>query len=97
ARRTARAARRKSSAPLGVEGLENRNLLSAGALDTSFNTVGKNTLGFNLGGAVDDVSHGSALQADNKIVMVGAASTAPGYPSADFAIARFNPNGTPDT
>ncbi|MDZ4405030.1 LamG-like jellyroll fold domain-containing protein [Prosthecobacter sp.] len=61
-----------------------------GALDTSFNGTGKITLGL----AQNDVLEGVALQSDGKIVAVGyTGATTP----HDFAVLRYNSDGTPDT
>ena len=56
-----------------------------GSLDTSFSGDGKQTTGFGAAAGV-------ALQADGKIVAVGEASA-----TGDFALARYNPNGSLDT
>ena len=61
-----------------------------GSLDTSFSGDGKQTTDF---GGFDE-ANGVALQADGKIVAVGARSLAA---SDDFALARYNPNGSLDT
>ena len=60
-----------------------------GSLDTSFSGDGKQTTDF--GGS--DGAAGVALQGDGKIVAVGSTSAGDG----DFALARYNPNGTLDT
>jgi uncharacterized delta-60 repeat protein len=57
-----------------------------GSLDTSFSGDGKRTQGF--GGS--DRAHGVVLQADGKIVVAGIGD-------GDFALARYNPNGSLDT
>lgn len=61
-----------------------------GTLDTSFDGDGRLTREFiitpDAGGGAADI----AIQADGKIVVVGSTGS-------DFAVARFNPNGTPDT
>ena len=61
-----------------------------GSLDTSFGTGGKvaTALGANQVGAED-----MTLQADGKILVAGSTITPTG---ADFALARFNPDGTLD-
>ena len=59
---------------------------SNGSLDTSFSGDGKLTTDF--GGL--DVANGVALQGDGKIVAVGRGG------NGDFALARYNPNGTLD-
>jgi uncharacterized delta-60 repeat protein len=58
-----------------------------GDLDTSFDTDGKRTASF---GASDDVGRAVAIQSDGKIVMAG-------YSGSDFAVARFNTDGSLDT
>ena len=63
-----------------------------GSLDTSFSGDGKQTTDF---GATRDGATGVALQGDGKIVAVGAAGSA--ATSSDFALARYNPNGSLDT
>jgi uncharacterized delta-60 repeat protein len=62
-----------------------------GTLDTSFSGDGKQTTDF---GASDGAS-GVAVQADGRIVTVGFAISEAG--EADFALARYNPNGNLDT
>jgi uncharacterized delta-60 repeat protein len=64
-----------------------------GSLDTSFSGDGKQTTNF---GGPDDGATGVAVQANGKIVVVGGASGA-GTGGRDFAIARYNPNGSLDT
>ena len=59
-----------------------------GSLDPSFSGDGRKRLSF--GG--DERAFGMAIQANGKIVVVGRA----GPTGDDFAIARFNPNGSPD-
>ncbi|MFH1140349.1 MAG: delta-60 repeat domain-containing protein, partial [Chloroflexota bacterium] len=61
-----------------------------GSLDTTFGTSGKVTTDF--GG--DDAGESMAIQSDGAIVMVGW-SNAGG--NADFALARYNANGSLDT
>ena len=60
-----------------------------GSLDTSFSGDGKQTTDF--GGA--ERATGVALQADGKIVALGLT----GGLGSDFALARYNPNGSLDT
>ena len=62
-----------------------------------YNTNGSLDSGFGAGGAVitdfggnNDFGNGIAIQPDQKIVVVGESNE-------DFAIARYNSNGTPDT
>src|SRR6185503_14446952 len=64
-----------------------------GALDTSFSGDGKQTTNF---AGVADGANGVALQASGKIVAAGATTDGDGNP-ADFALARYDPNGSLDT
>jgi uncharacterized delta-60 repeat protein len=64
-----------------------------GSLDTTFSGDGLQTTAFGLG--ADDQANGVALQGDGKIVAAGYASG--GATGRDFALARYNPNGTLDT
>ena len=63
-----------------------------GTLDTSFSGDGKQTTGFARG---SNGARGVALQGDGKIVAVGSAADTTG--SFDFALARYNTNGSLDT
>ncbi len=66
-----------------------------GTLDTSFSGDGRKTTDF---AGIDDGATGVALQSDGKIVVVG--RTGFGSPfgdTFDFAVARYNPNGSLDT
>jgi uncharacterized delta-60 repeat protein len=63
-----------------------------GTLDTTFGTGGKVTTDF---AGNDDQAFAVVLQSDGKIVAAGQAST--GYRGGDFALARYNPNGSLDT
>src|SRR6185295_1528746 len=63
---------------------------SNGSLDTSFSGDGKQTTDF---GSSSDRAHGVAIQADGKIVAAGQSVSGLG----DFALARYNPNGSLDT
>jgi uncharacterized delta-60 repeat protein len=67
-----------------------------GSLDTSFDGDGVATIDF-VGGY--DYVNAMALQADGKIVLVGASSSDNSAQSvtADSALARLNTNGSPDT
>ncbi len=60
-----------------------------GSLDTSFSGDGKQTTDF---GGADRSANGVAIQGDGKIVAVASAPA-----GADFALARYNPNGSLDT
>ncbi len=61
-----------------------------GSLDTSFSGNGRQTTDFGGG----DDANGVALQGDGKIVVAGT-TTATG--EGDFALARYNPDGSLDT
>ncbi len=63
---------------------------SNGSLDLSFSTDGKVIT--DLGG--DEYGRNMAIQGDGKIVVVG--STSDGSTNIDFALARYNSNGTLD-
>lgn len=65
-----------------------------GVLDTTFGTGGLVLTDF--GGGTNDKSLAVALQPDDKIVVAGETSTGSIF-STDFAIARYNPDGTLDT
>jgi uncharacterized delta-60 repeat protein len=62
-----------------------------GTLDTSFNGTGMVTTPF---GNSDDIALSVAIQGDGKIVVAGDSITGTSY---DFALARYNPDGTLDT
>ena len=62
------------------------------ALDTSFSGDGMVTLSFTTPG--NDVGSGIAVQADGKIVVVGTSNSGSG--NSDFAVARFNDDGSLD-
>lgn len=65
---------------------------SNGSLDTTFDTDGKATT--NFGTAIDGLSS-MAIQTDDKIIAFGYYTTSANL--GDFAIARFNTNGSLDT
>ncbi len=67
---------------VGIHGL-----LAAGDLDTTFGSAGKVVTPV---GPYDDYAHGVAIQSDGKIVVVG-------YTNDDWALARYNTNGSLDT
>ena len=67
-------------------------IAAAGDLDTSFSGDGKQMTDFGFG--ADDGASGVALQSDGKIVAVGTARG--GATGNDFALARYNPNGSLD-
>lgn len=62
-----------------------------GSLDTTFDTDGKVTTSFSSG---NDVATGIKLQGDGKILVEG---YSPGPGDLDFALVRYNKNGTLDT
>jgi uncharacterized delta-60 repeat protein len=64
-----------------------------GSLDTSFDGDGKVTTDF--AGGVDQAFGGVAIQADGKIVAAGCLACFSGTP--DFALARYNTDGSLDT
>ncbi|MBD2022534.1 DUF4347 domain-containing protein [Leptolyngbya sp. FACHB-36] len=64
-----------------------------GTIDTSFGNSGKVTTDF---GFSDDKGYDIAIQSDGKIVVAGTRISG-ARSDADFAVARFNANGTIDT
>jgi uncharacterized delta-60 repeat protein len=64
-----------------------------GSLDPSFDGDGKVSTGFAVG--VDDTASGVAIQADGKIVVAGASGA--GTTPYNFALARYNSNGSVDS
>jgi uncharacterized delta-60 repeat protein len=75
-------------------------LLTGGTPDPDFNADGRVTLGFDLGGAGGsnaDVAFAIHIQHDGSIVLVGSADTSTIISSnLDIAIARLQPDGSPD-
>jgi uncharacterized delta-60 repeat protein len=67
---------------------------SNGTLDTTFGTSGKVTTDFAGSNDVPSEPYGVALQGDGKIVVIGQTLVGDVY---DFALARYNTNGTLDT
>ncbi len=68
-------------------------ILPDGTLDTTFGTSnGKTTV--NFGGSLDDFASAMFVQPDGKIVLAG---TVQSGGNNNFAIARFDANGIPDT
>ena len=65
-----------------------------GTLDTSFGTGGQAAVPFNQSGF--DTAQDVAVQADGKIVVVGLTTSSVTF-NDDFALARFNADGTLDT
>src|SRR5687767_11486935 len=70
-----------------MEPLEDRTLLTAGALDPTFGLGGKVTTDFSLSA---DSGRSVAVQGDGKIVVAGLS----GF---DFAVARYNDDGSLDS
>ena len=62
------------------------------SLDTSFSSNGKVTISFSAG---NDVGSDIAVQSDDKIVVVGTSDQGSGI--SEFAVARFNVDGSLDT
>jgi uncharacterized delta-60 repeat protein len=77
-------------------------LTADGQLDTTFNSTGKQTVAFDLGGLKADRLSALAIQDDGKILAAGSAVTGTvsqgltTQPSTHFAIARLQADGTPD-
>src|SRR2546425_829749 len=67
----------------------------SGQLDQSFGTHGKVLTDFSGGGS-DDSAFALAIQSDGKIVAAGR-SIAANATKGDFAVARYNSDGTLDT
>jgi uncharacterized delta-60 repeat protein len=67
--------------------------LPNGAIDTTWGNSGFTYTDFNGRG---DLAHASVLQPDGKLVVAGNANIEQGE-DYDFAVARYNPNGTLDT
>jgi uncharacterized delta-60 repeat protein len=65
-----------------------------GSLDASFGSQGKVTTDFF--GEMDS-AFGVAIQENGKVAVAGYALTSSAMESRDFALARYNANGTPDT
>jgi uncharacterized delta-60 repeat protein len=76
-----------------LEQLEDRTVLNAGAFDPSFGTGGQ--VLFNFTNNSGNSLHGIAFQADGKIVAAG--STNDHTQAQDFALARFNTDGSVDS
>src|SRR4051812_12065086 len=83
-----------------LETFEDRCLLSAGALDLTFGSGGIVTTHAGLAGATSESARAVTLQPDGKLIAVGPASTATyqgGFYRYDFAVVRYNVDGTLDT
>jgi uncharacterized delta-60 repeat protein len=78
-----------------VEALEDRCLLSSGALDPTFGSGGTVTTSLTKDG--DDVAHGILLQSNGDLIAYGAAYTGTaGYSPVGFGLARYTPSGSLD-
>ncbi len=66
-----------------------------GSLDTSFNSTGK--LVTDIGSATNDWGRGVTVQTDGKIVVTGITLPGSEWSSGDFAVVRYNTNGSLDT
>jgi uncharacterized delta-60 repeat protein len=75
-----------------LECLEDRDLLTAGSLDPSFGAGGRVTAVFP--GAFDSAAAALVIQSDGKIVVAGSVNASPTL--KDFALARYNPDGSLD-
>jgi uncharacterized delta-60 repeat protein len=84
---------RRSQPRPALEPLEDRTVLSAGALDPTFGTGGK--VVFDLPGSSRSTLTDIALQPDGKIIAVGGINDF--SQAQDFAVVRFNPDGSRDT
>ena len=69
-------------------------IAAAGDLDSTFSGDGRQTTNFSPG---RDEANGVAIQSDGKIVVVGSTPVVHTDTDNDFAVARYNPNGTLDT
>lgn len=65
-----------------------------GDLDTTFGRNGKVKTDFNRH---NDLAYGMALQADGKVIVAGISFEGNSAQGGDFAVARYNTNGTLDT
>ena len=73
-----------------------------GSLDAGFGSAGLVTTDLIVGGIVEEVARAVAIQADGRIVVAGYTGSfgRPGRPTGDrfdFALARYNANGSLDT
>ena len=80
---------------LQIERLEDRSMMAAGALDTTFSSDGRVTTAFNLGGSKEDLIADLAVQSNGRIVAVGVVQRN-GTGDSDFGIARYLANGSLD-
>ncbi len=90
-----RPAFRRPASRLWVEALEDRCLLSSGALDPTFGSGGIVTTALNK---YDDFAHGVLLQSNGDIIAYGGADTVTkGIAYTGFGLARYTPSGSLDT
>jgi uncharacterized delta-60 repeat protein len=94
-RARARRARPIHATQLRLDVLEDRTLLAAGALDTTFGTNGLATTHFP--GSTGSSAAALAEQSDGKLVVVGTVATGGNNPTSSLALVRYNPDGTLDT
>ena len=66
-----------------------------GSLDTSFDGDGRKIT--SLGGYSDFGASAVAIQSDGRIVVAGDRGIGPGYSPTDFALVRYDPDGSLDT
>jgi len=83
-----------AAAIMAVYGVAQTAQAAAGDLDQTFGRLGKVTTDFN---GTTDIAYAVALQADGKIVVVGTTYANNDYSNEDFAVTRYNANGTLDT
>lgn len=76
-----------------IESMEERTLMSAGAIDATFGMAGKAHYSLTAP-AAESKARAMALQADGKIVLAG---YSPGPMNFDFSVARLNADGSLDT
>ena len=67
---------------------------AAGDLDPTFGSNGKVKTDFNRN---NDLAYGMALQPDGKVIVAGISFAGLSAEGGDFAVARYNTNGTLDT
>src|SRR5262245_10753669 len=65
--RPVRAGRRSAVRP-GLEALEDRTLLTAGALDPNFGSFGKTVVAFDKGGSLNDQARAVAVDAQGRTI-----------------------------
>ena len=85
-----------AGARFAVESLERRMLLSAGDLEPTFGTGGKVLLPASAGSTGYQVN-AVVVQADDRIVIAGSASSSANANISDFFLERLNTNGSIDT